>query len=583
MTTSSDELILSVKHLIGWGRCPMRRNLGLAFCMIFFALGLGLHYSFSSPVDTSQKSKVKAQKKSSRNDQERPQYYKKWLDEDVIYIITEEEEAVFKSLKTEEERETFIEQFWARRNPDQRSTSNEFKEEHYRRIAYANQHYASGVPGWKTDRGRIYITWGKPDEIESHPSGGSYNREPWEGGGSTSTYPFEKWWYRHIDGVGDDIEVEFVDRSMSNEYRIAMNADEKDALLNVPGAGLTMNEQLGLSEKKDRPYFSGYTADPINAEYMRAKDKPFARLEQYVDMQRAPQIKFNDLKSLVTTKVTYNTLPYFMRVDFIRLSEDKVLVPITIELQNKDMGFKRELDFNRATVNVYGLVTSLTNKIMAEFESDISLEYTDSTFEQGKNGRSAYQRIIALPPGQRYKLDLVLKDINSGNIGTTSTGIVVPKYTDENLECSTIILANSVSAIPETADQLEQFVIGDLKILPNVKSEVAAGQNLLPYIQIYNATLDQTSLQPSLEVTYTIKNPTDGTVITQIQDLSGNSIQFFSGQRIVVLAKISTKGMAPGTYKLEVKTLDRISNRTVVAETTFKVQPQAQTAALVTP
>jgi GWxTD domain-containing protein len=559
----------------------MRRIFAFAFCMIFLVLGLGPHYSFSSPVDTPQKNKVKTQK-NKKDDQERPQYYKKWLDEDVLYLITDEEKGVFKNLKTEEEREIFIEQFWARRNPDQRATSNEFKEEHYRRIAYANQHYASGIPGWKTDRGRIYITYGKPDEIESHPSGGSYNRESWEGGGSTSTYPFERWWYRHIDGVGDDIEIEFVDKSMTNEYRIAMNPDEKDALINVPGAGLTMNEQMGLSEKKDRPYFTGYTADPQNAQYMRAKDKPFARLEQYVNLQRAPEIKFNDLKSLVTTKVTYNTLPYSMRTDFIRLSGDKVLVPITIELQNSDLGFKKELDFNLASVNVYGLVTSLTNRIMAEFEDVIGLEYTDATFDQGKNSRSEYQKIIALPPGQRFKIDLVLKDINSGNIGATSTGIVVPKYTDENLECSTIILANSISTIPDTSDQLEQFVIGDLKILPNVKSEFSSAQFLIPYVQIYNATLDQTSLQPSLEVTYTIKNPTDGKVVTEIQDLSGNSVQFFSGERIVVLGKISLKGMAPGTYKLEVKTLDRISNRTVVAEATFKVQPQAQ-AALTTP
>jgi GWxTD domain-containing protein len=559
----------------------MRRIFAFAFCMIFLALGLGPQYSFSSPVDTPQKSKVKTQK-NKKDDQERPQYYKKWLDEDVLYIITDEEKSVFKNLKTEEERETFIEQFWARRNSDQRAIANEFKEEHYRRIAYANQHYASGIPGWKTDRGRIYITYGKPDEIESHPSGGSYNRESWEGGGSTSTYPFERWWYRHIDGVGDDIEIEFVDKSMTNEYRIAMNPDEKDALINVPGAGLTMNEQMGLSEKKDRPYFSGYTADPQNAQYMRAKDKPFARLEQYVNLQRAPEIKFNDLKSLVTTKVTYNTLPYSMRTDFIRLSEDKVLVPITIELHNSDLGFKKELDFNLASVEVYGLVTSLTNRIMAEFEDVIGLEYTDATFDQGKSGRSEYQKIIALPPGQRFKVDLVLKDINSGNIGATSTGIVVPKYTDENLECSTIILANSISTIPDTSDQLEQFVIGDLKILPNVKSEFSSAQFLIPYVQIYNATLDQTSLQPSLEVTYTIKNPADGKVVTEIQDLSGNSVQFFSGERIVVLGKISLKGMAPGTYKLEVKTLDRISNRTVVAEATFKVQPQAQ-AALTTP
>ncbi len=115
--------------------------------------------------------------------------YRKWLNEDVAYIITDEERAAFKRLQTDEEREQFIEQFWLRRDPTPDTVENEFKEEHYRRIAYANEHYASGIPGWKTDRGRIYITYGPPDEIESHPSGGTYERPPEEGGGETSTYP----------------------------------------------------------------------------------------------------------------------------------------------------------------------------------------------------------------------------------------------------------------------------------------------------------------------------------------------------------------------------------------------------------
>jgi len=109
--------------------------------------------------------------------------YKKWLDEDVGYIITDEERKAFKQLQNDEEPEQFIEQFWQRRNPDPESNTNDFKEEHYRRIAYANQHFQSGIPGWKTDRGRIYIMYGPPDEIESHPSGGYYDRPMEEGGG----------------------------------------------------------------------------------------------------------------------------------------------------------------------------------------------------------------------------------------------------------------------------------------------------------------------------------------------------------------------------------------------------------------
>src|SRR5213595_1982792 len=178
--------------------------------------------------------------------------YKKWLDEEVPYIITSEERASFRKLSTDDEREQFIEAFWERRNPSPGSPENEFKEEYYRRIAYANEHYASGIPGWKTDRGRIYIMYGPADEIDSHPSGGTYERPPEEGGGETATFPFEKWRYRYIEDVGSDIIIEFVDPTMSGEYRMTMDPSEKDALLYVPGAGLTLMEQLGLADKTDR-------------------------------------------------------------------------------------------------------------------------------------------------------------------------------------------------------------------------------------------------------------------------------------------------------------------------------------------
>jgi GWxTD domain-containing protein len=553
---------------------------------LFFALilGLGAGVVFSAP-QTRRPNQKESKKPDRKNNTEgtRTQYYKKWLDEDAVYIISEEEKKVFKDLKTDEERESFIEQFWARRDPDPRTPENEFKEEHYLRIAYANDHFPSGIPGWKTDRGRIYITFGKPAEIESHPSGGTYNREIYEGGGTTSTFPFERWRYRHIDGIGDDIEIEFVDQTMSGEYRIAMSPDEKDALMMVPGAGLTWAEEMGMSKKEDRPYFNPSAANDPSARggYMRAKDMPFARMEQYFNLQRPPQVKFEDLKSMVTTHITYSNLPYEMRADYIRLSSDKVLVPITIELQNHDLEFKKELDFNRAAVNVYGIVTGLNNRILAEFEHVITTEYTDQYFEQGKKNRSQYQKIVALPPGQRFKLDLVLKDINSGNVGVLSRGLVVPKYDAEQLQASSIILANKVETVANNSDQLEQYVIGDLKIQPNVKCEYVPGQFLIPYMQVYNATLDQTSLKPSLEITFTLKS--GGKVLEALQDLAGDSIQFFSGQRVVVLGKIPLKSVAPGKYELEMKIVDRISNRTLLNSAAFRVNeatapPQATAA-----
>ncbi len=504
--------------------------------------------------------KPKTIKESSLSD-----YYKRWLTEDALYIISEEERSVFLALTTDEERENFIDQFWARRSSDPREGSNEFKIEHYRRIAYANEHFASGVPGWKTDRGRTYILFGEPDGKESHPSGGSYQREFWEGGGSTSVYPFERWRYRHIDGVGDDVELEFVDKTFTNEYRLAMSAEEKDMLLNVPNAGLTENEELGLSNKEDRVNYGGMMQET----FQRSKDAPFERMARYFNVQRPPQLKFNDLKAVVSTRVTYNQLPYSMRTDFIRLSSDKVLVPITIEINNSDLEFKKELQFNRASVNVYGNVTDLRGMIRAEFENTISAEYTDEFFDQGKNKRSIYQKIVALAPGQRYRLDLVLKDINGGNVGSQMYLIPVPKFDEDGLMASSVILANSIKAIPSTYDQLEQFVIGDMKVQPNVKCEYVEGQILIPYLQIYNAQEDQTTLEPSLQVSYTVKS--GQRIVMDLEDLKGRTVQFSSGARVVIVGQIPIRNMEPGKYQLEVKIFDRIANRSLITNADFEV------------
>jgi len=139
---------------------------------------------------------------------ELPPSYQKWLDEDVAYLISDAERSAFLQLTTDEEREAFIEQFWLKRDPTPGTSRNEFKEEYYRRIAYANERFAWNQPGWRSDRGRAYITYGPPDEIEAHP-GGYRNSAPWE-----------IWRYRWIDKVGKNVELTFYDPMRTGEYRL---------------------------------------------------------------------------------------------------------------------------------------------------------------------------------------------------------------------------------------------------------------------------------------------------------------------------------------------------------------------------
>src|SRR3984893_6008565 len=290
--------------------------------------------------------------------------YKQWLSEDVIYIISPEERQAFLQLDTNEEREQFIEQFWLRRSNNPDLPDNDFKEEHYRRIAYANEHYASGIPGWKTDRRRIYIMWPPAQEIESHPTGGTYDRPMEEGGGSTSTYAFETWRYRYMEGIGENIIWEFVDPSGSGEDRLPMDPSDKDALLHVPGAGLSLLESMGMASKTDRFSRSDGTNLPKTLGGEPASMNEFNRLELYAKVQKPPEVKFKDLEAVVTARIVRDQIHFNWRTDFLKVTNDTVLVPVTVQIPNTQLSFQSKEGVHSATINIFGRVSTLTGRVV---------------------------------------------------------------------------------------------------------------------------------------------------------------------------------------------------------------------------
>jgi GWxTD domain-containing protein len=491
--------------------------------------------------------------------------YKDWLDKDVAYIITDDERKAFKKLETDDERERFIEEFWRRRDPDPDTDENEFREEYYERIAYANEHYASGIPGWKTDRGRIYITWGKPDEVESHPSGGSYNRESYEGGGSTSTYPFERWFYRYLPGVGSGIEIEFVDPTGSGEYRIARNPDEKDALLNVPGAGLTLAEEMGLSTKGDRIQNVGGIGNP---NYTREADSPFNRLQVLADLSRPPAIKFNDLASAVNTPVIEdNPLAFDVRVDFFRQSDDRVITAFTIQTDNQNLVFQDSGGLQQAQLNIFGKITHVSGRRAGIFEDPVITRATPQELTEAKERKSAYQKAVSLAPG-RYRVDVIVRDIASGATGVRHVGFEVPKYDATKLSTSTLILAVKLEGLGDQP-AVGMFTIGNVKVIPNVSGSYHRGSPVGVYMQIYNAGVDQTTLRPSVDVEYALLK--DGKEVgKQTEDWRGNSD---AGQRLTLARLLDSRGLAPGDYSIEVRVKDRVSGQALVQSAKFAILP----------
>ncbi len=489
--------------------------------------------------------------------------YKDWLDKDVTYIITDEERKAFKKLATDDERERFIEEFWRRRDPDPDTDENEFKEEYYERIAYANEHFASGIPGWKSDRGRIWIMYGKPDGQETHPMGGSYDRPSYEGGGSTTTYPFETWFYRYLPGVGSGIEIEFVDPTGSGEYRLARNANEKDALLMVPGGGLTLSEQLGLSDKADR---IGGMVNNGSASYQREQDSPFSRLQLLANLSRPPQVKFSDLQSAVNTGVIEeNPLNFDVRVDFFRQSDERVITAFTIQTENRDLVFTDSGGLKQARMNIFGRITSVAGRRAGIFEDPVITTATSEELLEAKDRKSAYQKAVALTPGT-YKVDVIVRDVASGATGVRHIGFTVPKYDSQKLSTSTLVLAAKLESLVDQP-AVGQFVIGQQKVIPNVSGIYRRGQPVGVYLQVYNAGIDQTTLRPSVDVEYQLTK--DGKEIGKTtEDWRGMSD---AGQRLTLARLVDTQALAFGEYELTIRIRDRVSGQTLTPAAKFSV------------
>lgn len=497
--------------------------------------------------------------------------YKKWLDEEVVYIISPEERQAFLQLTTNEDRENFIEQFWLRRDPTPDTPENEFKEEHYRRIAYANERFSSGIRGWKTDRGRIYIIWGKPDSIDAHPAGGPYTRTPEEGGGETTVYPFEDWHYNYLEGIGENINLEFVDPSGSGEYHLTTDPCEKDALAYVPNAGMSDMEAQGTATQAQRFTNPNGTTCPISEIQPVDFSDPFLRIEQFAKVQQAPPVKFKDLSALVSARIVRNQINFLYHYDFFRVTSDAVMVPVTIQIPNRQMTFKEKDDVHSAAMNIFLRVSTIGGRIVQTQEDTISRDFPDSLFQQYLTKDSVYQKTFALRPGL-YRLDVVIKDVGSGNVGVENLRLPVSTFKDDAIDGSTLVLAYDIQHIPAKQVGVGQFVIGDSKVTPDLKEEFVGNQKMGVYLQVYNLKIDDKTRKSSVTIEYRVTH--DNQEVFKETE-TGDKLKE-TGEELTIERMISLDGMQPGKYKIEITVKDQLSNLSISRTADFTVKPVAQ-------
>jgi GWxTD domain-containing protein len=546
-------------------------KIGLLLCLAFHVVA----GSFVSTAAAQDKGQSRKDQKARKRGEELKSVYKEWLDE-VGYIITDDERRAFSALKTDEERDRFIGIFWDRRDPDPDTPENEYKDQYYERMQYANEHFASGIPGWKTDRGRIYIMYGGPDEIEPHPAGGPYDRPSYEGGGSTTTYPFEVWWYRNIEGIGSDVEIEFVDPSGSGEYHIARNPNEKDAMLYIPNAGRTLAEALGLDNKADRVAMAnGFGNGGQNRLFGgRAKDGEFERLELNSKLSRPASVKFPELEvKAALPEIATDVLPFSIRTDFMRISGDLVVSMFTVQFEHRDISFKNQGGVYNGSINIYGRVTGLSDRPREVFEDVVQTgRYTEAQMPGAQTQRSLYQKNLVLAPG-RYKIDVVARDTVSGKTGVVHHSFEVPRYNEKQLATSTLVLAASIQSLNKQSIQTGPFVVGGYKIEPYVSSIYKPGQTLAMYLQVYDAEMDQATLKPALKVEYIVLK--GGKEVMHILEDGQSKMGFIDmkGLQLTVVRAIPITGILaePGTYTIAVQVTDLVAQRTVRPTAQFTV------------
>lgn len=519
--------------------------------------------SLSTISISAQQTKRNPEEQPRKVKQEPKKAYVNWIS-DVDLILTQSEREAWKKLATDDEREKFIEDFWRSRDRDPDTEENEFKQEFFERIAYANEHFSSGKPGRLTDRGRIYIKFGKPDEVESHPAGGLYDRPSYEGGGSTSTYPFEKWFYRNVPNVRSGVELEFVDPTGSGEYRLARNPDEKDALINIPGAGPTFAELAGLERRADRIANGGFG----RVNYTRSQDSPFEVLDLLTSLERDQPFERNFLGTKIPTPIIDdNPLNFETQLNYFKQSDNRVLAVLTVQANNDQLSFSNSGGIETARLNIFGRVITVTERQIGKFEDSVTTTATSQELSSTRNRKSAYARAFILEPG-RYRVDVIVRDTQSGAAGMKQVGFVVPEFPTDRLSASSVVLAAKLENMDGGA-AIDPFVIGTTKVIPNLSGVFKRNHPVGVYVQIYNAAIDQTTLRPAADAEYVLlKNGKELSKQTEDwQEIND------AGQRLTLSRLIDSRSLEPGEYQIQIRIRDQVSGETITPTATFTVVP----------
>ncbi len=551
------------------------------------------------------------EKKETEKEKDKPapkmsKKYEKWLNEEVVYLISENERDVFKALKTDEHREGFIKTFWKRRDPTPDTPVNEFREEHYRRITFADRNYFEGKAGWRSDRGRVYIMFGPPDFFETNPGGG---RGFLLGVNAPSAeFPAEIWTYREIPGLKERVgrvDFTFINHYGAGSWQLASNPALANALRNV-------SLPARYAGYNDMPLQDGHQTTAVTSAAVGAQQFAPSAIEQLQimaeltksrgevleELERSERLR--RLRGIVESKASLTGLSFHTRESYLAGNEGMTTIPISLEVAAKDLGFRRVEDRYQGMVNFY--IEVKNDRGTAYQASDrLEMNLKEESYRRRFADFYQYKQRLNLKPG-KYFLHLVVWDEYDGNVGYVDRWIEVPAFPPQDLSLSDIILARDIRKVENKTQELAMdvqnipalkalektnlkvpdkismansrggpFLFGNMDVNPNTMSEYAQDSDLLFFYQINNPTYDEASGTARVRVENQIWK--GNTLVAVIDDLPEVQIPIAqkSAGALNSSGKHSLADLAPGSYTLRARVEDLFSRKTAEKRVDFKI------------
>jgi len=487
-----------------------------------------------------------------------PSKYRDWIEEEVGYIISPKEKAVFLQLGNDREREMFITAFWKARDNDPNTPENPFKDEHYRRIEYANKNFGRGrkAGGWRSDMGRIYILLGEPRTIERYEN-------------ETNLYPMIVWFYSGLTGSGlpNSFNVVFFKEDSAGDFILYSPVrDGPQKLMPFYNGDMTNYLQAwGELRKTVNPTVADLSMSLIPGEYARGMNPTMS--SDILISQKIPRMGFESVKDayaekllrykdIVEVEYTANYIENDALVQVTRDSAGRAFVHYLIEPAR--LSIERFEGVFRTVFDVNGIVSDAQGKTIYQFDRRVPLELNAEQFARIKDRLVSYQDAFPIIEGD-YKLSLLWKNTVSKEFSSLEADLKIPPA--RTLTLSAPILANRIVRNPAFNGQVKPFTVGDTQVVASPRNDFAVDDTLTLFCELGGLT-DALKADGSLAITL---SRNEQVVAARSVPLAG------AADPLRVMEDFPLASFPPDYYMAEVAVLDAAKAAVLSSKTPFYI------------